>query len=562
MRISAGPGVKYNDLLRILSIWVRRRSSQKLSYKTRREILATLTLVKVLQSGETVAKPGFGYAPPAGGAGLPGRVRGYQSQPYGARSDNLESGMRNNVRAVFARWVSPLWPITIAGLLVGAVVGGWVMQGGSESQATASVRMYTPVDPDQIMTGAAPDPDSQQNYISGELTYLTSPGFADAVQKQLNRTQPPPVSAIQDSRSSIVSMSAIQPNYAEAQRIVDAALKVYSDHAAQQVRERGQAAIDAIDAVIARVGTEIAQIEDPNSVAPADIISTPDNPQTSLQQLYSQRLAIEAQMTRSAAVQIVQPTMKTPVAGAPGWSLGAVGGALGGGFLALAGAYIWRRRVGVVTSPSGALTGQIERVLSPVVRLGTLSESGDTYARLARSLYAQLPTPRTGRLLVIGASVDSGSDEITPLIASAIAEHRQVNVGYLAQDARPVDSFGAFADPEDGLPAVIDGGSVDTSPALLAAAADASQIIVVVKIGRDFTEAVRVASRVVDRNDVPISAVCTQGGPHKSVSPRDANHPEREAADAKTSDQVRVDGGGSRENGNPSNTFDGFAVTK
>ena len=92
---------------------------------------------------------------------------------------------------------------------------------------------------------------------------------------------------------------------------------------------------------------------------------------------------------------------------------------------------------------------------------------------------------------MVGASVDSGSDEITPLIASAIAEHRQVNVGYLAQDAQPVDSFGAFADPADGRPAVIDGGSVDTSPALLAAAEDASQIIVVVKIGRDFTEAVQ-----------------------------------------------------------------------
>ena len=448
--------------------------------------------------------------------------------------------MRNNVRAVFAKWVWPLWPVTMAGLVIGAAVGGWAMHSGGESQATALIRMYPPVDPDQIMTGAAPDPDSHQNYISGEITYLTSSGFADAVQKQLGETRTPQVSAVQDSRSSIVSLTAVRPNYAEAQRIVDAALKVYSDHAKQQIRERGQAAVDAINAVAARLATEPVPTEEPDPNAPVDTSSTLDAQHARLQELDLQRLAIEAQMQRSSALQIVQPTTRTPVTGAPGWSLGAVGGALGGGFLALAGAYIWRRRAGVVTSPSEALTGQVERVLSPVVRIGDLSDSSDAYTRLARSLYAQLPSPRTGRILVVGASTDSGSDEVTRLVASAIAEHRQVEVGYLAEDAQPAESHGGLADPDFNHAAVIDGGSVDTSPALIAAAEDASQIIVVVRLGHDFAEAIRVASRLADNTATPVSAVCTHGASRRTA-----------VADAER-----------QENKNAMHALERFAVTK
>jgi hypothetical protein len=470
--------------------------------------------------------------------------------------------MRKNASAFFARWVSRLWPVTLAGLIIGAAIGGWAMLGGGESQATALMRIYPPVDPDQIMTGAAPDPDSQQSYISGEITYLTSPGFAEAVQRQLSETEPPQLSAVQDARSSIVSLSATQPTYAQAQRIVDGALKAYGDHAQQQVRERGQAAIDAIDAVAARLSSETTQGEVADPTAQSESSPSPDAVQARLQQLDLQRLAIETQMQRPAAVQIVQPTMEAPVAGVPGWSLGAVGGALGGGLITLAAAYAWRKRAGVVIAQADALTGQIQRVLTPTVRLGGLTESSDAYAGLARSLYTQLPTPRTGRLLIVGASADSGSDEIARLIAFAIAEHRQVDVGYLAQDALPVDSSHAFADQEDGPSAVIDGGSIDTSPALLAAAEDASQIIVVVGIGRDYIEAVQVASQLTDRCDIPVSAVCTQGGSRRAGSSRRENKPSIDEAGGTPVNGQAVADGSRRDNGDSQHSFDGFVVTK
>ena len=125
----------------------------------------------------------------------------------------------------------------------------------AESQATALVRIHEPVDPDQIMVGTVPPADSQQSYISGEVTYLTSPGFANTVAKQLNVADPPRLSALQGVQSSVIGVSATNTDPAEAKREVDAALDVYRDHLRRQARERGQAAIDAIDGVLGRLNS-------------------------------------------------------------------------------------------------------------------------------------------------------------------------------------------------------------------------------------------------------------------------------------------------------------------
>src|SRR6476620_4453410 len=116
--------------------------------------------------------------------------------------------MSKNARAFVSRWTTPLWRATLAGILVGAAIGGLTWHASSASEATALVRIYQPIDPDQVMTNTAPSPDSQESYLSGEVTYLTSPGFADAVAKELRETIPPPLSATQQGKSSIVSLSA------------------------------------------------------------------------------------------------------------------------------------------------------------------------------------------------------------------------------------------------------------------------------------------------------------------------------------------------------------------
>jgi hypothetical protein len=433
--------------------------------------------------------------------------------------------MRKTARAIVSRWTTALWPATLAGILVGAIIGGLAFQANSAVEATSLIRIYQPIDPDQIMTGAAPSPDSQQNYISGEITYLTSPGFADAVAKQLNETHPLRLSAVQDAKSSIISLSATEANFEQAKRIVDAARTVYSDHVQQQTHERGQAAIYALNAVIARLDAE-AQIRD-QAQAPNQI----QDQQSPIQQLDLQRLAIEAQTQRAAPIQVVQPTTMVPAEGAPSWSLRAVGGGLIGGLLALAGALAWRKRFGVVTSPP-ALEAHIEHVLLPTVRLGALTESSDAYAGLARSLYAQLPVVRSGRVLLVGASADSGTEDVAGLIAFAAAERGHVRVVHLLDGVKTFDRFESSTDLSDGATVVIDGGSVDTSPALPEAAEDASQIIIVAMIGRDVNDTVRMASQLARNNDVPISAVCTRGTIRSATgSRRNDSHSRHPAAD-------------------------------
>jgi hypothetical protein len=425
--------------------------------------------------------------------------------------------MRKNARAIVSRWTTPLWPATLAGILVGAAIGGLTLHASSASEATALVRIYQPIDPDQTMTNTAPSPDSQQSFISGEITYLTSPGFGDAVAKELGKTVPPPLSAVQMGKSSTVSLSATQAGFDEAQRSVNAAVKVYSDHLAQQTRERGLAAIDALNKVISRIEADASGEEASQSVVlPTDPLREAGlariaDLRGTVQQLTLQRLAIEAQTLR-AAVQVVQPPTETPVKGAPSWSLGVISGGLIGGLLALAGALAWRKRVGVVTSPS-VLEGHIQHVLLPTVRLGALTESSEAYAGLARLLYAQLPAPRAGRILLLGASADSGTEEVARLIAFAVAEHTNVCVVNLRDDG--VQTFDGIESPAgltDGSTVVIDGGSLDISPALPGAAKDASQIILVAMIGGDMNDSVRMVSQLARDSDIPISAVCTRRG--------------------------------------------------
>jgi hypothetical protein len=172
------------------------------------------------------------------------------------------------------------------------------------------------------------------------------------------------------------------------------------------------------------------------------------------------------------------------VDGTPGWALGAVGGGLLGGIGALGAALGWRRRVGAIYSPA-ALAGDVDHLLQPVVHLGSGAGNTQADAGLARSLFAQLPTPRDGKLLVMGASADSGSTDVARLLDFAAAEQR----------ARAT---------------VIDGGSLDTSPGLPEAAQTAQQIIVVVMLERDFADDVQIAAQFAQSARVPISTVLTR----------------------------------------------------
>jgi methylmalonyl-CoA mutase cobalamin-binding subunit len=181
-----------------------------------------------------------------------------------------------------------------------------------------------------------------------------------------------------------------------------------------------------------------------------------------------------------------------------------------GGLLTLGVIVAGRRRAGVITTPAD-VAAEVDQWLRPVVGLSGVTGPHSSYLPFARNLYAQLPSPRSGRILVVGASAESGSASITRLVAAGLREHSPVTVVDLS------DAFsGAFdlrsRNDLDRVTVVLDGGSIATTPSLPDAAKEASQIIVVARIGRDVHDNVRVIAQLARRNGIPVTAVCTRRG--------------------------------------------------
>jgi hypothetical protein len=432
--------------------------------------------------------------------------------------------MPRNKRETLSRLTTPMWPAIAAGVALGGVIGSLSYPVDAGSQATALIRVYQPVDPDQILTAAASTSDTQQSYLSGEIAYLSSPGFREAVAKEVRASRAPEITATQDAQSSIISISAMQPDGAAAQRVVDAALNVYSEHARQQSRQRGDDAVNAINDVIAHLQapptpnpnqdqTDQSGDESSSDLGTSDT-STPvlsQDVQTRIQQLDLQRVAIDVQSRRSAPVQVVQAPTVDAESGAPGWSLGAVAGGLLGGLAAMIAIVAWRRRLGVITSAADLET-EVEQVLRPVLGLSGLTESDRSYLPLARDIYAQLPSPRSGRILVIGASIDSGTDAVARLVGAGVSEHALTQIVDLSEGFRNTFAQRSRTDLEEALTVVIDGGSIATTPALPDAVKESTQIIVVARFGRDVHDSVRVIAQLARRSGVPITAICTRRG--------------------------------------------------
>ncbi|WP_123028234.1 hypothetical protein [Mycolicibacterium stellerae] len=428
--------------------------------------------------------------------------------------------MLSNASALIKRLTTPLWRAALVGILLGALAGGLAFQTERQTEVTALIRLYQPLDPDQIITNSAPSAETQQSYVSGEIAYLNSQGFAYAVAKQLGGPPPGGITAVQDTQSAVVNMSAIEPDFAAAQRVIDAGIDVYRNHLQEQSRDRSQAAMRAIDEVIdqlqAAPGATPDQSQndwsqvDGNSAA--ETSSTESDIAARVQQLQAQRAVIDVQTRRGAPFQVVQPATATDDDGMPSWWLGAMGGGLLGGLVAIAGATAWRRREGVMTTTT-AVEAHIERVLLPAVRVDRLDKSSHSYTQLARSLYAQLPSPRSGCIVLMGASAQSGTADVAALIAAAVEEHEPVRVVHLADGSAAMYSLQSPLGLGAEAATIIDGGSVDSSPTLLEAARMADQIIVVAMLGHDVLESVKVAAHLAGRSGVPVSAICTTGRP-------------------------------------------------
>lgn len=398
--------------------------------------------------------------------------------------------MTSRTRRIATKLVAPLWPVTVAGIGAGAVLGAVVFAPSADHTASTVLRVDAPIDANQIMTGTQPFPDAQPDFLTGEIAYLSSAGFLDAVAETLGSEPPAVLAATQNGKSNLVTISATAPTEDEATTTADAAVTAYTEHSREQTNGRYQAALQAVDAVIPRLEEALRQV-----------VPTPERPTDELVALYLQRTALQVQLERAPGVQVVEPTAVVVSAGllqSP-W-LGAVGGGLLGGILGLGAALAWRTRAGILTSPE-QLADIPAPVLSPVVPLG-----GDVDTALARAIYAQLPAPRTGEILVLGATPDSGSAVIARLLAHAAAEQGAVDSVSLAAVSGS-DPVAAQADTT-----VIDGGPLGGSAALTGAADSADQIIVVARVGLDPLSAVGAATHSVPRGDAPVTIVCTRGG--------------------------------------------------
>jgi hypothetical protein len=415
------------------------------------------------------------------------------------------------MRAIMYRWLTPIWPMTIVGLLLGALAGGLAAPSvlGEPPSATALIRIDQPVDANQIVTNSFPSPESQQAYLAGEIVYLSSGSFAQAVGNELKSAKPPGLTATQQGQSALVRITTTATSPDQATAALDLAIKIYSGRVQQLASDRTQAAIDAITTVIENFRAAAAADAERNDEV-LDRKALEDN----LRTLEQQRLSLQSQVQRAPGIQIIEPITAAP--GKTDASLLIVGGGMLGAMVALTAVLTWRRRSGVIATVAH-VDRQVSPVLLPVVRLGKRAGSyGRSEVSRARTLYGQLPAPRTGEILVVGASRYSGTEVVAKLLYMAAMEHVSVTAMNVVSECANLSSAAVRAKlaalpTGAGQTVIVDGGSVATAPQMLAVAERAGQIVVVVRIGRDVAAEVEVLLHAIRNEDVSVTAICTKG---------------------------------------------------
>lgn len=416
--------------------------------------------------------------------------------------------MHKRLRATVYGLLTPIWPAAVLGIVLGAIIGTLAALSVTASAATATtqVRIDPPVDPNQIITNSPMPADTLQGYLAGEVAYLSSTGFHDAVADKLGGADELTLTATQQGQAAIIAISATEPDAPAAQQAVDAALEVYNGHVYDLNKVRVQSALDAVDGAVVRLRQQ--------ALADAERLGVPFdeavfNERTS--ELDGKRVALESQINRAPGIQTVESTVSESSAGSSTQLLGGIGGGLLGGLLALGAALAWRSRSGVVSSPA-----QLQRevtplpVIAPEVNIGKSRRS----LELARALYSQLPQPRTGVILVVGASDGSGSAEVARLLHGAAGEHgaaKSIGIAELTgKDTAAVrTAIDAAIAVEGQISVIVDGGSLTGSSQVIDVAERADQVLVVARIGHDTLAEVGLASNL---SAAPVAVACTRAG--------------------------------------------------
>ncbi len=385
-------------------------------------------------------------------------------------------------------WIAKLLIGAAIGATIGAIFGGLFFSAlRTQQTATAFIRLTMPIDLGAVAGGAGqvtPDTsEGPEKYVAGEVAYLSGEGFAQTIGKKLGKPEPAVFKVAQESRSAIVTIGSSAPTADEAVRTVQAALDVYGQQLAQRADQHLQIVLPTLD-----------QWQQANASNPQRI--------GDIQRL---RESVLIQAAQASTVEVVQPPTLDDTSNLR-WVIGLMLGACGGSSSVALVLFARRRRTGrgsLVMTMSDAVDG----VLVPEVDLG--SPFGrpwdEEQSALARTLYAQCPSPALRRVIVVlGVSEASGSGVVSSLLGHAAAGHGTVVLASATDDALP-----APAEPDKRSTLIVDAGGLGKGKLTPEALRLATDIVVVARVDADTGMPAVAACSAAAAAEAPVMAAFT-----------------------------------------------------
>lgn len=375
----------------------------------------------------------------------------------------------------------------VIGALFGAILGGLVFNAlGTVSTATSLVRLTPPAELTAIATGAErTSPDTEDyitQYVAGEVAYLSGIGFTRAVGESLGQSEPAQIDVLQEIGSSVIVFSATADSETDAARIVQAAVDVYSAQVAERFDGPLESILPALDEWEASANTagDLARVR----------------------QIQALRESIDLQAGTPASVTVLQPPAVEETSGSQ-WLLGAALGAVLGGAVVPLRQTARRRKAGYLRSAAD-IAGTVDAVLAPAVDLKPDVSGSGSPGALARTLFAQCTSPGPARtIVVIGASSASGTSVVAALFGEAAAETGPVT------SIRLTDLTTSALRDDGETTVIVDAGAVGDSGLFGEAVRQATDLIVVVRLGVDTVQHLHIVRSATAASEVPLAAVMT-----------------------------------------------------
>ena len=403
----------------------------------------------------------------------------------------------------------------IIGACVGALIGGLAFGTlSSDTTATAFLRLHNPADLTAIAGGASQiTPDNQSNtttFVAGEIAYLSGEGFAGAVARKMAMDDPAELNIAQASESSIVTISHSSGSRDDAIRTVQTAIDLYGEELEQRVDEQMRMILPRLE-----------QWQQRNAADPTRTL-----------ELRRVRESIELQAAEASDLLVVQPPIPNEPSSAQ-WVIGVFLGALLGGSGVMA-VLLARRRSSGRGSLVKTMTDRVDGVLLPAVDLDVPAHDdwADDHRRLARTLYAQCPSPGPSRVvLVIGTSNSSGAPLVASLLEFAAAENQP-----LADATTPLGQHSRPTSETSPTTRVVLGGAVGDSTLSPDVIGSATDIVLVARLDADTVPAALALRSATASSSAPVVAVFTY---HRSQRQRFG----RRRANTEAADQPVASGG-------------------